>query len=132
MLCVCVCNALDLFLYNNCYCYYYCCQNIVDTSYIFIVSFDKWVLFFSQVWRSRGQYVKDDEEDLWKSVSLHDMSDEEDGDDVIKRKTPKTRPPEISVLIAKLDERHVETMRKSDRRILKVVRVQSDSPRKEF
>ena len=82
--------------------------------------------------KCRAQYVRDDEEELWKTLSLHDMSDEEDGDEVFKRKTPTERTPDVRELIEKLDQRHAEKLQKSDRRVLKVKRVNSDSPRKVF
>lgn len=80
----------------------------------------------------RSHYVEPDEEELWKNVSIHYMSDEEDGEDVIKKKTLKDRTPTINNLIMDLDKRHDDKMKKEDKRVLKVKRVFSDSPRKEL
>ena len=72
------------------------------------------------------------EEKLCEKVTVHDMSDEEDGDDGFKVKTPSERPDQISDLIVLLDQRHNEKLEKEERRIPKVKRTASNSPRKEL
>ena len=81
----------------------------------------------------RTRYLANEgEEKLWEKVSVHDMSDEEDRDNGFKVKTPSERPDQISDLIVLLDQRHNEKLEKEERRIPKVKRIASNSPRKEL
>ena len=66
---------------------------------------------------------------MWGKVTVHDMSDEEDG---FKVKTPSERPDQVSELIVLLDQRHHEKLEKEERHIPKVKRIASNSPRKEL
>ena len=78
----------------------------------------------------RTKYVQAAEEKILRSVNVHDMTDEEDGDEPgsFKRKSPKDRSPEIQDLIRKLDYRHEEKLKQEERNIAKVKRVVADSP----
>lgn len=47
-------------------------------------------------------------------------------------KTPLDRSEDVALLIKALDQRHEEKIRADQRRVMKVPRVISDSPRKDF
>lgn len=84
----------------------------------------------------RTKYVKDDEEKMWATVGVNDMSDEEDAGDenggAFKLKTPLDRSENVALLIKTLDQRHEDRIRAEQRRVMKVPRVVSNSPRKDF
>ena len=76
-----------------------------------------------QMYTMRNKYVRPEEEKIWASVSVHDMSDEEDTDDGFLHVSPVDRSDELKTLIRLLDERHAERQQKENRRIMKVKRI---------
>lgn len=63
------------------------------------------------------------EEELWETVGVNDMSDEEDSEEGFLHKTPANRSAELRVLTRALDDRHREKQQKENRPHMKVKRI---------
>ena len=70
--------------------------------------------------------MKPEEEKLWSTVGVNDMSDEEDCPDGtgFTVTTPEDRPQDVRDLITNLDQRHKDRLQKEQRNVLKVQRIQ--------